>query len=217
MSDKAWSDITSRLHHVFVKHVKSRGRVMNIVWTFLILFFTLFTAVCAAEGEINTLWFKITLPVSLAFVLLIVPNMVFTYFTIRPLLADFEEWKNHLTIQFDKVGVEVIKVTTGEIVSGNARGLNKVFGMLWFGSSIWFRYDDCRVEIFWRSIKSGKRVRRYSLMVSTGSDPHVNQAKNGQIRGPATLSTKKIGTTLDETVEEDQVGQSNSTLDADTK
>ena len=84
-----------------------------------------------------------------------------------------------------KVGIEVIKVTTGEIVSD--RSPMKLLGLLYYGSNVWFRFEDARVEIFWRSVKSGQRVRRYSLIVGSsdhdGSTETMNTVGGGEEHG----------------------------------
>lgn len=154
-----------KLNYIFSQHVKTRRTVMILTWSLLSV--TLVTAgvVGGVTGVMGAVWFQVVYPLVSLFLLLVVPNACFTYWTIRPLLVAFESWKHDLVIQLDKLGIEVIKVTTGEIVSDQSP--MRWLGRLYYGSGVWFRFEDAKVEIFWRSVKSGQRVRRYSLMISS--------------------------------------------------
>jgi hypothetical protein len=117
MQDKVWADIITKLNAMLIHHVKRRTNVMVLVWMVIALFFVTFSMIAFGAGQLHMLWFQITAPVMAAFIALIVPNLCFTYFTIRPLLRAFEDWKRFVTFQFDKRGIEIIKVTTGEVKS----------------------------------------------------------------------------------------------------
>jgi hypothetical protein len=170
--DKLWAELTDRLNTLFIQHVRQRRRIMLTLWSvfFAILLLYILVGWRLQLGDRN--WFLITGPIVFPLLALIVPNITYSLLIVRPFLHRLEEWQHHLVIQLGKCGLEIVKVTTGDIVSDRAPW--HLFWMFYYGSSVWFRFEDSKVEVFWRSVKSGQRVRRYSLMISSSNNNSSN-------------------------------------------
>lgn len=138
----------------------------------------------------SLLWFQVTLPVVFSLAAMIIPNICFTQLVMRPMLHEFDEWKHHLTSQLEKANVEIIKITSGELISDKA-SIHFLWSVI-YGSSCWFRYQDVEVEIFWRLIKSAKRIRRYSLI----ANPNYSETPTN-IKMAATLGSQGHVISLD--------------------
>ena len=175
ISDKLWTDLLAKLHQIFLEHVHVRFRVMFCTWALLVVSAVLYGVFGAVFHQLNQLWYQLTGPIVFGIGWLLIPNAVFTQLTIRPTLASFEQWKRNTVIQFDKCGIEVIKITTGELVSDKSAW--RWLGMLYYGSAFWFRFEDVQVELFWRSVKSSSRVRRYSLMITNSAPANDETGK----------------------------------------
>ena len=164
VTDKVWVQQLSELNDIWTRHYIYRERVMLAAWALITFSFSMFITygIISPEMQISTVYWAVGLVFGLL-VTLIVPGVVFTFVAMRPMLRQFETWKRKINLDLDKLGIEIVKITSGEIVSDKSP--HHLFGMLFYGSSMWFRYDDAEVEIFWRSVKSGAHVRRYSLMI----------------------------------------------------
>lgn len=198
VDDKQWTELMMKLNNIFLKHVSKRSKLMPMVWTLILVSTAIFVTAGFVAGLFSSVAYLASGPSVLLLLCLIVPNTCYTLLLVRPMLKEFEDWKRSVMVQFDKSSVEVIRITTGGLLSD--RSPYRVLGALYYGSSIWFRYEDCAIEIFWRSVKSGKRVRRYSLMIQNTA------AMDESPRTDAKLNT------VDETSHDDLA--SNSTLDA---
>lgn len=178
IKDKLWVDLLYKLHIMFQNHVRERFKVMLITWSTLVFLAILYLVLGSSFNQLNQLWFKAAGPSIFILAMILLPGTIFNFFVMKPMLKDFESWKRDLTVQFDKHGVEVIKVTSGEIVSDKSP--RKWLGRVYYGSGVWFRYEDFQMEIFWRYIKNGSRVRRYSLMVTDGISASSSQSSVSQ-------------------------------------
>lgn len=196
--DKTWSDLISQLHCLFLTHVQCRQRTMLIMWSSLILSAILYLLIGVYANVLDEHVYQAFGPIFYFLAVLFLPNLVYTHLTIRPLLKHFEEWKHRLVLEFDKAGVEVVKVTTGEIVSDQSP--YRWLGALYYGSTVWFRYEEAQVEVFWRSVKSGRHVRRYSLMIATaegtGCDANENKLKKEAVLNEEEEDVTASGSTL---------------------
>jgi hypothetical protein len=168
ISDKVWAEIIFKLNLIFNEHVATRFTIMTSVWIFILLNIIAFVVVGLEYQLFSNLAFVIVGPVFIVLLIIFLPNIIFSYVVMRKFLKSLDIWRTVFCQAFDKCGVEIIKITTGEIVSG--KGKYKMLGTIFYGSSVWFRYEDAAIEIFWRSVKSGKKVRRYSLMISGSGD-----------------------------------------------
>ena len=167
IKDKLWAHLLVELNNIFIDHVQRRQQSMLMAWLGMIFAFTAYFIVGLVTEATGKVAYQVTGPI-VAFILVVfLPNIIYSRSSVRPLLRRFDQWKQNLALQLDKEGIEVVKVTTGEIVSD--RSPYRVLGTLYFGSTAWFRFEDAQVEIFWRSVKSGKSVRRYSLMISSSA------------------------------------------------
>lgn len=175
--DKLWADLTGRLNTIFITHVRNRRRTMLMLWSAFTFLLALYILVGWRLELGAKSWYLIAGPVGFPILALIVPNITYSLLIVRPFLRQLEEWQHHLVIQLGKCNLEIVKVTTGDIVSDKAPF--HLFWMFYYGSSVWFRFEDTKVEVFWRSVKSGQRVRRYSLMISSGGGAdETNHAVN---------------------------------------
>ncbi|KAI3654379.1 hypothetical protein MP228_001098 [Amoeboaphelidium protococcarum] len=186
LDDKIWQSLTAKLHNIIVNHQRVVSRNMTRLWLSMILCYGIMLFVGLYPGlnanssnnqnPSETLFqssaiYQIAFASVVIISMLVMPNLVYNFFCLKPFLRQFETWKRECISAFDKNGIEVVKITSSELLSfarfSGCFAYAYNFSMLiWYGSLIWLNYERVQVEIFWRAVKSGVKVRRYSLMAA---------------------------------------------------
>lgn len=199
MEDKTWGDLMNQLNDIFLKHINVRNKVVPCAWLVLAVIAALYLAIGFASNSFSSVAYLVAGPIVFMFLCVLIPNTCYTMLAVKPLFKDFENWKRTCISKFDKAGIEVIRITTGGLLSD--RSPYRVLGAIYYGSGVWFRYQDCAIEIFWRSIKSSKRVRRYSLMIQTSALVNNNDDQDDvNPRSDPTVNEHRLTETIDESL-----------------
>lgn len=199
IDDKEWSELMYRLNDIWTSHIIHRERLMISVWSLMTFATSLYISFGITTGILlDQMWYGAIGAVTVLMGILIIPTVTFTYGAMKPMLKHIDNWKYQCNIKLDKMGIEVVKITSGEILSDKSS--YKWLGAIYYGSLIWFRYEDAEMEIFWRYIKSGKHVRRYSLMMASNAESKQERCEISISDGQRELEPKGSASTTYDTL-----------------
>lgn len=160
---------------LFQAHLSNRRRNCVAEWVMMVVMMAAYVGVGVWTRLYQNVLFDVVGVVVTLLSITIVPNLVYTHRSLNPLILQFNDWKKQLTKEWLNCGVDIVKITSGELVSpirsnNIIEHVKWMVGSLMLGSGVWMQLPDVEVEIFWRSVKSGQNVRRYSLMIASESE-----------------------------------------------